>query len=180
MTHDIQSFIKECEKDCAPAFERFEETELTNTRKILDAFKEHRVSTRHFSPTTGYGYDDIGRDTLSEIFAECLGKEKALVRQQITCGTHALSLCLYGLLRPGDTLLSAAGTPYDTLSDVIGLTDKKGNGSLKDFGISYREAKLRDGKPDTDTILSLIDDSVKLVLIQRSRGYDWRASLGVE
>ena len=180
MTHDIQSFIKECEKDCAPAFERFEETELTNTRKILDAFKEHQVSARHFSPTTGYGYDDIGRDTLSEIFAECLGKEKALVRQQITCGTHALSLYLYGLLRPGDTLLSAAGTPYDTLADVIGLTDKKGNGSLKDFGISYREAKLKDGKPDTDTILSLIDDSVKLVLIQRSRGYDWRASLGVE
>ena len=180
MLDNISAFISECEKECAPAFARFEQTELINTRRVLDAFRQHRISLRHFAPTTGYGYDDLGRDTLGKIFADCLGKENAIVRPQITCGTHALSLCLYGLLRPGDTLLSAAGTPYDTLGDVIGLTGKKGNGSLKDFGIGYREAKLKDGKPDPNAILSQLDDSVKLILIQRSRGYDWRASLSVE
>jgi len=171
--------IERAEKDCARAFSRLDEIERVNTKKVLDSFKNHRVSARHFAPTTGYGYDDIGRDTLGEIFAEVLGTETALVRPQIASGTHALALCLFGILRPGDTLLSAAGKPYDTLEEIIGISGEKGNGSLKDLGVSYRQADLKDGKLDEEAILHALTDDVKLVLIQRSRGYDWRPSLSV-
>ena len=171
--------IERAEKDCAQAFSRLDEIERINTKKVLDSFKNHRVSARHFAPTTGYGYDDIGRDTLGEIFAEVLGTETALVRPQIASGTHALALCLFGILRPGDTLLSAAGKPYDTLEEIIGIAGEGGNGSLKDYGISYKQADLKDGKLDEEAILDALTDDVKLVLIQRSRGYDWRPSLSV-
>lgn len=177
---DVELFVKQAEEDCAQTFAQLEQTEEINTRKVLEAFRAHRVSERHFTPTTGYGYDDIGRDTLSDIFADVLGAECALVRPQIASGTHALALCLYGILRPGDTLLSAVGKPYDTLEEVIGLNGNKGSGSLKEYGISYRQADLKDGKPDVDSILDQLDGSVKLVLVQRSRGYDWRPSLSVE
>ena len=172
--------IERAERDCAEVFGRFEDVEYKNTRKLLEAFKRHGVSYRFFAPTTGYGYDDIGRDTLSSIFAEVLGTECTLVRPQITCGTHALAICLYGMLRPGDTLLSAAGAPYDTLGDIIGFTGKSGDGSLREYGVKYERADLRDGKLDIEVICSKLDPSVKLVLIQRSRGYDWRASLSVD
>ena len=172
--------IAHAEADCAEAFSRLDEIERINTKKVLDSFKNHRVSARHFAPTTGYGYDDIGRDTLGEIFSEVLGTEAALVRPQIASGTHALALCLFGILRPGDTLLSAAGKPYDTLEEIIGLTGERGNGSLKDLGVNYKQVELKDGKPDIDAILNALTDDVKLVLIQRSRGYDWRPSLSVE
>ena len=177
---DAHSFIKQTEAELRPVFEAFDEIESFNTAKILKEFKDHSVSARHFAPTTGYGYDDIGRDTLSDIFAKVLGTESAVVRPQITCGTHALSACLFGILRPGDTLLSVVGKPYDTLGDVIGISGKPGMGSLKDLGVNYRQAELRNGKPDREAIKSLLDDTVKLVLVQRSRGYDWRASLSVE
>lgn len=176
----IDGYLKTCEADVQGAFERIERIELTNTKKVLDAFQKHRVSARHFAQTNGYGYDDIGRDTLSEIFADVLGCEAALVRPQIASGTHALSLCLYGVLRPGDTLLSAAGLPYDTMQQVIGLTGEAGQGSLKEFGVGYRQVELKDGKPDIPKILAALDDSVRLVLLQRSRGYDWRPSLSVD
>ncbi len=172
--------IARAEADCAEAFSRLDEIERINTKKVLDSFKNHRVSARHFAPTTGYGYDDIGRDTLGEIFAEVLGAETALVRPQIASGTHALALCLFGILRPGDTLLSAAGKPYDTLEEIIGLTGERGTGSLKDLGVNYRQVELKDGKPDLEAILNALTDEVKLVLIQRSRGYDWRPSLSVD
>ncbi len=172
--------IAHAEADCAEAFSRLDEIERINTKKVLDSFKNHRVSARHFAPTTGYGYDDIGRDTLGEIFSEVLGTEAALVRPQIASGTHALALCLFGILRPGDTLLSAAGKPYDTLEEIIGLTGERGNGSLKDLGVNYKQVELKDGKPDIDAILNALTDDVKLVLIQRSRGYDWRPSLSVD
>ncbi|MBQ4620907.1 MAG: methionine gamma-lyase family protein [Clostridia bacterium] len=171
--------INRAELDCAEAFSRLDEIERVNTKKVLDSFKKHRVSARHFAPTTGYGYDDIGRDTLGEIFAEVLGAETALVRPQIASGTHALALCLFGILRPGDTLLSAAGKPYDTLEEIIGLTGEAGHGSLKDLGVSYKQTELKDGKLDEDAILASLTKDVKLVLIQRSRGYDWRPSLSV-
>ena len=171
--------IQRAEEDCAQAFARLDEIERVNTKKILDSFKNHRVSARHFAPTTGYGYDDIGRDTLGEILAEVIGTETALVRPQIASGTHALALCLFGILRPGDTLLSAAGKPYDTLEEIIGIAGEDGNGSLKDYGISYKQADLKDGKLDEEAILNALTDDVKLVLIQRSRGYDWRPSLSV-
>ena len=171
--------INRAELDCAEAFSRLDEIERVNTKKVLDSFKKHRVSARQFAPTTGYGYDDIGRDTLGEIFAEVLGAETALVRPQIASGTHALALCLFGILRPGDTLLSAAGKPYDTLEEIIGLTGEAGHGSLKDLGVSYKQTELKDGKLDEDAILASLTKDVKLVLIQRSRGYDWRPSLSV-
>ena len=176
---DAHSFIKQTEAELRPVFEAFDETESKNTARILKEFKDHSVSARHFAPTTGYGYDDIGRDTLSDIFARVLGPESALVRPQITCGTHALSACLFGILRPGDTLVSAVGRPYDTLGDVIGISGKPGLGSLKDLGVNYRQAELKNGKPDKEAVKRLLDGTVKLVLIQRSRGYDWRASLSV-
>ncbi len=177
---DAHSFIKQTEAELRPVFEAFDETESINTARILKEFKDHSVSARHFAPTTGYGYDDIGRDTLSDIFARVLGTESAIVRPQITCGTHALSACLFGILRPGDTLVSAAGKPYDTLGDVIGISGKPGMGSLKDLGVNYRQAELKNGKPDKEAIKRLLDGTVKLVLVQRSRGYDWRASLSVK
>ncbi len=180
MATNINELILNALDACDARFKAFEHTEYINTRKILDAFKAHEVSYRFFSPTTGYGYDDIGRDTLSEIFAQVLGTESALVRPQITCGTHALAICLYGILRPGDTLLSAAGAPYDTLGDIIGTSGKSGDGSLREMGVKYKQAELKDGKPDIDGILGQMDGSVRLVLVQRSRGYDWRPSLSVE
>ncbi len=180
MNKSPETILNAALQRCQKPFERFEATELANTLRVLDAFKRHSVSARNFAPTTGYGYDDIGRDTLSEIFAELFCAEAALVRPQITCGTHALSLCLYGILRPGDVLLSAVGAPYDTLGDAIGLTGEKGAGSLMEFGVQYRQVDLKNGRPDREALVqSLQRESVKLVLLQRSRGYEWRPSLGV-
>lgn len=176
----VERLMRRAEADCAAAFDRIEETERINTRKVIESFQRHRVSSRHFAATTGYGYDDIGRDTLGEIFAEVLGAESALVRPQIVSGTHALALCLFGVLRPGDILLSGAGKPYDTMEEVIGLAGTAGNGSLKDMGVAYRQVDLKEGRIDLEGILNALTPQVKLVLLQRSRGYDWRPSLSVE
>lgn len=177
----VAALINRAEHDCRDAFARVDGIERENTRRIIRGFQKYRISARHFAPSTGYGYDDIGRDTLSKLFSFVLGTEEALVRQQIVSGTHALALCLYGVLRPGDVLLAAAGKPYDTLEEVIGIAGEPGNGSLKDFGIDYQQVDLLpDGKIDLERVLSQLSPSVKLVLIQRSRGYDWRASLSVD
>ena len=177
----VSKLVRQAESDCEKAFARVEDIERVNTRRVIRAFQEYRVAGRHFAPTTGYGYDDIGRDTLSKLFAFVFETEDALVRPQIASGTHALALCLYGVLRPGDEMLAAAGKPYDTLEEVIGIAGEAGNGSLRDFGVGYREVTLReDGDIDIDGVLGNLAPSVKLVLIQRSRGYDWRPSLSVE
>ena len=176
----VEKLIARAEADCAQVFRRIDETEVVNTRKVIAAFQKHRVSGRHFAPTTGYGYDDIGRDTLGELLADVLGAECALVRPQIASGTHALALCLYGVLRPGDVMLSGAGKPYDTMEEVIGIAGESDCGSLKDFGVSYREVSLKDGRMDIEGIIAALTPDVKLVLLQRSRGYDWRPSLSVE
>ena len=177
----VSELVRQAESDCKKAFARVEDIERVNTRRVIRAFQEYRVAGRHFAPTTGYGYDDIGRDTLSKLFAFVFETEDALVRPQIASGTHALALCLYGVLRPGDEMLAAAGKPYDTLEEVIGIAGEVGNGSLRDFGVGYREVALReDGDIDIDGVLENLAPSVKLVLIQRSRGYDWRPSLSVE
>ena len=176
----VEALIARAEQDCAQSFKRIDETEIFNTRKVIASFQEHRVSARHFAPTTGYGYDDIGRDTLGEMIADVLGAECALARPQIASGTHALALCLYGVLRPGDVMLSGAGKPYDTMEEVIGIAGEAGCGSLKDFGVSYREVPLKDGRMDIPAIIENITPDVKLVLLQRSRGYDWRPSLSVQ
>lgn len=179
MNDNIETLLQEAERDCAPVFAKIDANEAYHTGRVIRAFQKYRVASRHFAPTTGYGYDDIGRDTLSELFADLLGTEKALVRPQIASGTHALALCLFGILRPGDTMLSAAGRPYDTMEEIIGLAGEAGNGSLKDFGVNYRQVELKDGTLDVPAILNALTPDVKLVLIQRSRGYDWRPSLDV-
>ncbi len=151
-----------------------------NQQKVLSAFIRHNVSESHFTATTGYGYGDRGRDTLEEVFADVMGAEDALVRHSILCGTHAITLALFGVLRPGDTLLAATGTPYDTLIGVIGA-DKPSAGSLTEYGVGYREVALVDGKPDLNGITAALreDPSIRVVHIQRSRGYDLRPSLSV-
>lgn len=175
----VDKLIARAEADCAAPFKRVDGIERENTRKVIAAMQRHRVSVRHFAPTTGYGYDDIGRDTLGELFADVLGAEAALVRPQIASGTHALALCLFGVLRPGDVLLCGAGKPYDTMEEVIGLAGEPGCGSLRDLGVGYRQVELKDGKIDVDGIVAALTPEVKLVLLQRSRGYDWRPSLSV-
>ncbi len=177
----VEALVARAEADCAAAFRRMDEIEICNTRKVIGAMQKHRVSARHFAPTTGYGYDDIGRDTLGELIADALGAECALARPQIASGTHALALCLYGVLRPGDVMVSGAGKPYDTMEEVIGIAGAPGCGSLKDFGVGYRQVDLKDGREiDVEGILAALTPEVKLVLLQRSRGYDWRPSLSVE
>ena len=180
MTHEaLENLIAQAEADCREVFRQLDETEAYHTGRVIRAFQKYRVAGRHFAPSTGYGFDDIGRDTLSLLFAELLGVEKALVRPQIASGTHALAVCLFGVLRPGDKMLSAAASPYDTMEEVIGLAGEAGNGSLKDYGVDYAQVELKDGKLDLPAIVEALTEDVKLVLIQRSRGYDWRPSLDV-
>lgn len=179
----IERLVDEAERDCAQSFARLDRIERHNTRKVLAAFQNHHIAARHFAPTTGYGYDDIGRDTLSAMLAELLGCEDAIVRPQIASGTHALAMCLYGILRPGDTMLAASGKPYDTLEEVIGLTGEAGRGSLADYGIKYSQVDvLENGQLDLDGIRDALnaDPSIHLVELQRSRGYAWRPSLSLE
>ncbi len=154
-------------------FAGFDRTARVCSEKILSAFSEFHVSDAHLHGTTGYGYDDRGRDTLEKIYARVFGCEAALVRQQITCGTHALAIGLFGLLRPGDVMLSVTGKPYDTLDEVIGLSGTAGNGSLADFGVRYEQINMKNGHIDTEAVLKrLKDGGVKMVFIQRSKGYD--------
>ncbi|MDD6094622.1 MAG: methionine gamma-lyase family protein [Clostridia bacterium] len=152
------------------------------TEKVLDVFRENKVSESLFVPTTGYGYGDRGRDTIDKIAAELFGAEAGFMRPSILSGTHALTVGLFGLLRPGDVMLSVTGTPYDTLRDVIGITGKEGNGSLRDFGVEYAEVPFKNGDVDFDGIeaaLKKYGKRVKTVFIQRSKGYMDRKTLSV-
>lgn len=167
---------KEVEKELAPAFERAEETARFNQEKVLNAFIKNRVSDSHFNHTTGYGYDDIGREVIDKIYADTFGCEDALVRHNIVNGTHALSIALFAVLRPGDTLLAVTGKPYDTLEEAIGISGN-GMGSLKEFGVNYRQVDLKNDKPDFEGIKEALTSDVKCCIIQRSKGYDWRSSL---
>ena len=178
---NIDALLLQAERDCQPVFAALEENEIKNTRRVLAAFQAEDIATRHFSPTTGYGYDDIGRDKLEAVFARLFGAEAAIVRPSIACGTAALSLCLFGLLLPGDHLLSATGTPYDTMETVIGLSGSA-PGNLKEMGVSYSQVDMCDGqtKIDVQGVLNALRPNTKVVLIQRSRGYAWRASLRPE
>ncbi len=170
------SLIQKAEERCKNAFAQLERIALENQNKVLDAFRENNVGQRHFAQTNGYGYDDIGRDTLCKVFAQVFRAEDAIVTPLMVSGTHALTVALYGLLRPGDELLAVSGAPYDTLKEVI-LGD--GIGSLKDFGVAYRQVDLKDGAFDYDAIKASINDKTKLVFVGRSRGYEWRDALDV-
>ena len=174
----IEALIARAEAGLTEQFARLDAIEEKGTRRVLKLYQEHEVSYRHFAPTTGYGYDDIGRDTLERIFAELFGTEAAIVRPQIASGTHALSLCLFGLTLPGDHILSATGRPYDTLEQIIGIGEDTPVGSLKEMGVSYSEVPLTaDGEIDLQAVEAGIRPNTRLVIAQRSRGYDWRPSL---
>ena len=170
------AFVLDAEAGLAPVFARIESIEAENAARVLQAFQEESVAQRHFAPTTGYGYDDIGRDTLDKVFAHALECEDALVRPQFTSGTHAIFTALAGLLEPGDTLLSITGKPYDTLESAIGITGDE-PGSLRRLGITYKQVDLKDDTIDLPAALSALDESVRVIYIQRSRGYAWRNAL---
>ncbi len=167
--------------DIAPYLKRADDIAEINTAKVLKAFSDNCVSEAHLGSTTGYGYDDVGRDTLDKIYAQVFGAEDAIVRHNIVNGTMAIAACFFGILRPGDTLVSATGKPYDTLEEVIGITGEAGNGSLKDLGVKYKQVDLVNNKVDFDALGdALKDPTVKAVEIQRSKGYAWRNSFSVE
>ncbi len=182
ITDEVLNLINEAEKEVASQFKRVDDIAQINQLKVMKAFSDNRVSEAHFAPTTGYGYDDIGRDTLDKVYAQVFDAEDALVRHNFVNGTHALSTMLFGVLRPGDLLVSASGKPYDTLEEAIGITGMAGNGSLKDFGVDYKEiALLDDGTVDFDKLESILNNSkVKAVLVQRSKGYGWRPTYSPE
>lgn len=160
-------------------FARVDAIAEENTLKVLDAMRECKVSDAHFNTTSGYAYDDIGRGKLEELYANIFGAERALVRTQFVSGTHALATVLFGILRPGDELVSLTGKPYDTMQTVIGY-DNPSPGSLKEFGVLYNELPMIDGKVDMAGIKNVITDKTKMVEIQRSRGYSMRNPLSIE
>jgi len=180
----IIDLANDAERELAPFFADIDKVSFENTKKIMDAFKRHRVSDAMFAPTSGYGYDDRGRDVLDAVWADVMDAEAAFVRHSIVNGTQALTIGLFGLLRPNDILFSIAGKPYDTLDEVIGNTGEAGNGSLRDFGVEYRQADLfDDGSFDREAIKRVIDaegDRIKVFFIQRSKGYLNRKTLSVD
>ncbi len=173
------NYVKECEGELASVFEKIDAVEAAGQSRVLAAFQQECVALRHFAPTTGYGYDDIGRDTLDKLFAAALEAEDALVRPQITSGTHAIFTALSGLLEPGDTMLSFTGKPYDTLEKAIGLEGNEYN-SLARMGVKYAQIDLCDGRIDLEAAEKALFPEVKLVYFQRSRGYSWRNALTPE
>ena len=175
----ILELISKSEKKIEHIFGKYEDICAYNQYKVLDAFQKNGVSDRHFNWNTGYGYDDIGREVTEKVFAEVFKAEKAIVRTQIVNGTHALSLILSGILRPGDEIIYISGKPYDTLEEVIGI---RGNemGSLSEFGITYKEVPLKNNKLDFTGIKKAISDKTKMVTLQRATGYSWRKAIEID
>ena len=174
-----EELINNVEKEIKPIFEEVDKIAEYNSMKVLSAFQKYRLSDIHFTSTTGYGYDDIGRECVENIFADVLGAEDTLVRTQIVSGTHALTIALFGFLRPNDVMLSIAGKPYDTLDTVIGI--KENESSLKSFGIGYEQIDLKNNNFDTEKIVARVSKgNVRLIHIQRSRGYALRESISIE
>ncbi|MCU9611972.1 methionine gamma-lyase family protein [Caldibacillus lycopersici] len=175
----LQPIIESVEKKIGPIHKNIDQTVENNQYRVLKSFQKNQVSDSHFIPTTGYGYDDIGRDTLEKVYADCFGGEAALVRPQIISGTHAISTSLFGILRPGDELLYITGNPYDTLEEIVGIRGS-GNGSLKEFGITYQTVPLTNtGYPDYQAIEKAIGKQTKMIGIQRSKGYANRPSFTI-
>jgi cystathionine beta-lyase family protein involved in aluminum resistance len=175
----VIDFCRKIEKEIESQFFQIDQITEYNQLKVLKAMQKNRLSDIHFAATTGYGYNDIGRDTVEQIYADVFGAEAGLVRPQLISGTHALTVALAGNLRPGDELFSPVGKPYDTLEGVIGIRETKG--SLKEYGITYRQVDLLDdGSFDYENIKKAITPKTKMVTIQRSKGYDWRPTLSVD
>lgn len=173
--------ISDCEKALEKQYKRIDDIAFFNANKVLRAFQEHHISTQHFQATSGYGYDDIGRESLGKIYATAFGAEKAIVSPLVTCGSHALGIALFALLRPNDLLLSISSFPYDTLIETIKSVDGKNLGTLEDFGIKYNQIELKDEKFDFEKIEEECrDKQPKVAFIQRSRGYSARSALSCE
>ena len=178
ISREVYSFCQEILTGLEPRFKEIDENAEYNQLKVIKAMQDNKVSEACLLGTTGYGYNDLGRETLEAVYASIFHTEDALVRPQITCGTHALALALMSNLRPGDELLSPVGKPYDTLEEVIGIRPSKG--SLKEYGISYRQVDLlEDGSFDYENIRKAINEKTRLVTIQRSKGYQTRPTLSV-
>lgn len=182
VSDDVLELVEKAEKEVFGKFKEIEEIAEVNQLKVMKAFSDNRVSETHFVPTSGYGYDDLGRDTLDKVYAQAFGAEDALVRHNFISGTHTLSTALFAVLRPNDLLVAVTGKPYDTLEEVIGISGKAGEGSLKDFQIDYEQIDLLDsGMPDTEKIEKVLTEKkVRAVMIQRSKGYGWRPTFSAE
>ena len=179
ISNDLEKLVKEVEEEIKPEFEKIDKIKEENTLKVLMAFQKYKLSEMHFGTTTGYGYGDIGRDIIEKIFAEVLGAEDSVVRNQFISGTHALTVALFSMLRPGDTMLSINGKPYDTLDEVIGIAENKS--SLKSYGVKYEQIDLIGDDFDTEKIVERAKKgNIKLICMQRSRGYAIRRSLSLE
>ncbi|KZZ82753.1 methionine gamma-lyase family protein [Bacillus sp. SJS] len=175
----LSPLIRETEAQIADVLKSIDERIEANQYRVLQSYQAHKVSDSHFIPSTGYGYDDNGRDTLEKIYADVFGGEAALVRPQIISGTHAISIALFGVLRPGDELIYMTGRPYDTLEEIVGIRGE-GIGSLKEFGIDYQHVDLKeDGTPDFEALKSAISGKTKMIGIQRSKGYASRPSFTI-
>jgi cystathionine beta-lyase family protein involved in aluminum resistance len=171
--------IQQAEQALCQIFSGIDAQVKENLKRVLKAFRHHQVGVQHFASVTGYGHDDLGRQILDRVFAEIMGAEAAAVRVQFASGTHAIACALFGVLRPGDEMLAVAGSPYDTLEEVIGLRGS-GQGSLKEFGICYRQVNLTpEGTIDWQAVGQAVNDRTRLVSIQRSCGYSWRSSLSI-
>lgn len=172
----IHELICECENSLFDVFKYVDEIEYANQARVLEAFREAGIESRHFAPTTGYGYGDIGRDALSAVFARSLECEDALVRPAIASGTHAIYIALSGLLAPGSTMLCVTGRPYDTLLEAIGISGNSPS-SLKSLSIDYSQIELQNDRIDIDAVIKQLHSGIRVVYAQRSRGYEWRKSL---
>jgi len=173
---DVVKLVNKCENDCMEEFRKIDEACNYNSLKVLTSFHKNKINESHFNSTTGYGYNDFGRDAIENVFKDVLGAEDALVRNQFVSGSHALTVCFFALLRPGDLLLSISGKPYDTLDQVIGIKDN--DSSLKSFGVKYHQIDLLNNDFDYEKIEEFIkNNKVKVVEIQRSKGYSTRKSL---
>ena len=171
-------YINKCEEAISKELKRVDEVVLKNSEKVLNAFREENLSEYHFNSTTGYGLNDLGRDTIENIYSRIFKSEDALVRSQFISGTHALTVSLFGVLRPGDTMLCITGTPYDTLHEVIGIVDN--DSSLKSFGVKYEQIDLIDSDFDYNKILDRVkENNIKVIYIQRSKGYSTRKSINI-
>ena len=173
-----ESFIIECENEIKDEFDYIDKLCRLNSKKVIDAFHKYEISESDLNGTLGYGYNDQGRTKLEQVYSEIFGSESSLVRNQFVSGSHAINVCLQALLRPNDTLLTISGTPYDTLHEVIGI--KENNSSLMSYGVKYKEIDLKDNDFDYDKIKEELKNDIKVVHIQRSRGYSLRDSLSIE
>ena len=178
---EIIQLSKEVEKEIEPIFKKIDEIKEINSIKVLSAFQECGLSEMHLHSSTGYGIDEVGRNKIEEIYAKIFNTEDALVRAQLISGTHALAVTLFGILRPGDIMLSISGAPYDTLQTAIGISKEQSKSSLKSFGVKYEQIELKNNDFDIDEIIKRVEkNDIKLIEIQRSRGYSTRKSLTVD